>query len=1163
MVYNNNNNSNNQDNLTLSDGNQANKTVNISPSKLELGQEDERKGRKEEEEDKENTYSPNTPQPHYNQFNSLYYRWSIALHNQYAALSISNIATNHHNANNQSKISKICNNLVYYTARLFLYRFIWLLAALLVLYLHSEYLAVDGVNSLHKASSGYNYPNNQQKAANNPTNIDITDIPVHSNVISNIDLPSAPSALYNSLLANRNPANSYYTINPYSSFNDSFQHLNQFESQLASIEAAIDQEFAQSRLAEFVSFQPSNIQNSILNYPEITQFESIIGGNIYLVTACSSLYFQRLLNLIGSFYMYEPKQLIIVYDIGLAKEQQEMLLSRTLTNVIYRKLPFENYPLHVQNLWNYAWKIMMIDDLLKSPELNAKAMIIMDAGIEVRKLNSLSSVKLSLLKNGFWAPQQSNFIDKKTSILTLNYLNITIESIRSKPFCAGGLNAFLLDKKAPIYSKVLAPAIECALIEECIAPSEGIGRSRHNYDQSVLSALIYSSGYSCSATRIYREWNMGKVTSNSELYRENNIAISLRRWHQPKPFIKFIQQQALMTNWNNGLFIYTNKYYEYLMGLNAIQSLDLSSLDSTKNILIEQTYASYIEQTSELNLCLQKNKNQRGPCIEEIKAHFSKMKDNQASAEVRYTVLSVFYLDELANYISHMASHNYIIYIPLLLLILTDSLFLLKYCWVRKPTNSIIDHQLNNADENGKVLGAVNFLRSCVTFSLQKIRELYLEMCRWKNCSYSTQTLLLAIGSFMVLLVACYLDYYYLGIHSAAFWGSNSEKLYTDSIYAKYFTSKYQPIPVTISGKTVVPVDNIPNCNLNDWDCVEGIDWKPAQRIIVSFNLILTAETDLALLGQDITATFNYLAQQAKANSIPIAAIYIHCIKFIYSHSNLHYSIQPIDLALPNNRDLPSVLHIQQYKSFPLILTTINPAICKTLFLCSVENIMNQESSGAPTVISMSFHSEYSYYAKSNSRNLYNLIWSTEYNLLHELEPAVYGSHGFAFRFHDAKRKIFNEVYLFNSYFDSDYQRVDVLQTNCIGCFVVYPLHIFKSLALVNSSVASQFLTPTKLQNRHRSLTNFHSYYFEMNFAGYLASLAADSLQSRLPHAVAQVLLLPSRRIYHEQANPDYSANEVLTGLEKMLLIRSIEQALSFQWRNERIHLLSSYELYH
>ncbi|VDN26887.1 unnamed protein product [Gongylonema pulchrum] len=82
-----------------------------------------------------------------------------------------------------------------------------------------------------------------------------------------------------------------------------------------------------------------------------------------MVTALSDNHFSEGMEMIASIRKYWPQQQVIVYDIGLGKENLEFV--RQLCNIIYRYFDFSAYPTYVQDLKQYRWKPLVIAEVLK------------------------------------------------------------------------------------------------------------------------------------------------------------------------------------------------------------------------------------------------------------------------------------------------------------------------------------------------------------------------------------------------------------------------------------------------------------------------------------------------------------------------------------------------------------------------------------------------------------------------------------------------------------------------------------------------------------------------------------------------------------------------------------------------------------------------------
>ena len=299
---------------------------------------------------------------------------------------------------------------------------------------------------------------------------------------------------------------------------------------------------------------------------------------------------------------------MLVYDLSLTPEQRQAL--QCMQSVTVLDFPFDLYPRHVRNLYNYAWKLLMLESAFNTT--GAEAVLLLDSGVELRRPFALSDIKRQLLERGYWLAQQSNTVDKKTMPATWERLGVSEADIAGRPFCAGGLNGFRRHSAA--YNEVLLPAIACAKDESCIAP-EGSGRSNHNFDQSVLSVLVWATGRRCDERREYREWDMSLTTDDETNY--NTIVLNLRRWHQPKPYIRHVRQ--VVSNSCPFLPSLAREQIEYPPAP-ADDVLAMSETD-VESVLVQHKDGLHLQADSELVLCLRQHDNSRWRCREELARH--------------------------------------------------------------------------------------------------------------------------------------------------------------------------------------------------------------------------------------------------------------------------------------------------------------------------------------------------------------------------------------------------------------------------------------------------------------------------------------------------------------------------------------------------------------
>ena len=80
------------------------------------------------------------------------------------------------------------------------------------------------------------------------------------------------------------------------------------------------------------------------------------------VTGASSNHFGECKANIEHFSKQFPGKRVIFYDLGLDDSQVSFV--KSLPFVTFRKFEFASYPVHVRNLHNYAWKTLIIQEIL-------------------------------------------------------------------------------------------------------------------------------------------------------------------------------------------------------------------------------------------------------------------------------------------------------------------------------------------------------------------------------------------------------------------------------------------------------------------------------------------------------------------------------------------------------------------------------------------------------------------------------------------------------------------------------------------------------------------------------------------------------------------------------------------------------------------------------
>ena len=91
--------------------------------------------------------------------------------------------------------------------------------------------------------------------------------------------------------------------------------------------------------------------------PDVPFFDIVVP-----VTGASSNHFREFKKNIGFFSNHFPGKRAIFYDLGLDDSQASEV--KALPFLTYRKFNFDAYPAHVRNLHNYAWKLLIIQQVL-------------------------------------------------------------------------------------------------------------------------------------------------------------------------------------------------------------------------------------------------------------------------------------------------------------------------------------------------------------------------------------------------------------------------------------------------------------------------------------------------------------------------------------------------------------------------------------------------------------------------------------------------------------------------------------------------------------------------------------------------------------------------------------------------------------------------------
>ena len=181
-----------------------------------------------------------------------------------------------------------------------------------------------------------------------------------------------------------------------------------------------------------------------------------------VLTATSSNHWLESLDAIASVQNVMPDMKIIMMDLGMSTEQAEQL--QRLRNVEVHKFPFDSFPPHVRRLEVFAWKSLSMQMMLSEYEV----VFYMDSSIRLRR--PLVDILIPSVQN---FPIKVNSIEiydgAFTREETYKYLGVTRKQMSKRFQKEGGLQMYR--NCSFLHERILSALVDCALHEECIAPS--------------------------------------------------------------------------------------------------------------------------------------------------------------------------------------------------------------------------------------------------------------------------------------------------------------------------------------------------------------------------------------------------------------------------------------------------------------------------------------------------------------------------------------------------------------------------------------------------------------------------------------------------------------------------------------------------------------------
>lgn len=210
-------------------------------------------------------------------------------------------------------------------------------------------------------------------------------------------------------------------------------------------------------------------------------------GDLTIVSGADSSHFKSLVQFIKSALRYEQYSNLVIYDLGLSKEESDFI-KNNFPEVNLRIFDYSKYPSYFNirtDAGKFAWKPVIISDVLYEFKCSA---IWLDAGCLITQ--PLYHVRDVIKKHGFYSPISGGSIKEWTHPKTVEYLNVE-HNLLNKRNLTGGVVA--VNFKCSEALELIEKWKEYASIKECTAP-EGSSRKNHRH-QSIMAVLAYRFGF--------------------------------------------------------------------------------------------------------------------------------------------------------------------------------------------------------------------------------------------------------------------------------------------------------------------------------------------------------------------------------------------------------------------------------------------------------------------------------------------------------------------------------------------------------------------------------------------------------------------------------------------------------------------------------------------
>ena len=247
-------------------------------------------------------------------------------------------------------------------------------------------------------------------------------------------------------------------------------------------------------------------------------------GNLHVLTGASSAYFDRIANLVASVQMFEPELQIVVFDFGFSSHQRAQLAC--MHNVKLSDFDFSKYPPYIENLGNFAFKMVAMNEYMDTFDNSSNLSILwLDSGLEALA-PFVFDIKSHLSETGQISGSQAVLLDSLLPQVEKLMGPEEAASMKGKHMCAGGFQGYVRNSEAHVL--VLRESLKCALDKACIEniPSQ---------DQGVFTALLRKNGFVCLRKDIYLQNRFEKLLPDRS-QPSNHYFFAARRMRLPLAF---------------------------------------------------------------------------------------------------------------------------------------------------------------------------------------------------------------------------------------------------------------------------------------------------------------------------------------------------------------------------------------------------------------------------------------------------------------------------------------------------------------------------------------------------------------------------------------------------------------------------------------------------